>query len=769
MLSSTVFFHSDQSSEIEIPTESAQFKIKGAQQQLYDFFLGIVQQWTVDQILNAFEQLFFHLSCPQNSQIVEGLNRIIVEQDEDLFRDTLKRCIYILINNWRIHRDYASAQQLIQRLEEYGQKTQSKTYISPSINCLRIWLCRFIQSPDFKDIQNFALSQPQDWTQRYQSYLLIPPTVKASSKEQQQAALKLAQEIKEKYKFDLAMYITRSESSSSLKNSHQNPTKLGNDVIKFIKKTLFAHDFVNDEHQAELFLEKTTNTPYTEFKTLLLNYLTLLPDSPYPLCHIREKFCKKLYRLEINYSDRPIDKSAIAIACQKLIQVLTTENDKSPSSCFTILISQRHYLILVNLLLKLVLISRSCQKHLEYKIANLIHYYQGLEEDKCQKFIHFLEVFNLMFTVFTTNLKFHLVKVNPKNSIYQSYQGLDNYRLFCQLKGPDLRQANLKTANLNNRDLRGADLRGKNLQGLELIRTDLRLANLSQANLSQGTLNEANLPIANLMGTNLTEASLVKANLRRANLQQANLTQASLTGAKLDQTNLFQAQLKQANLMAADLKRSDLRNTDLSGANLESADLRKADLSGANLGGACLRGANLKGAKLWSVNLSGADLRETNLCQTHLDQANLSHSDLSGANLTQAELNGTNFAHAKLNQANFQQADGIAANLESTELRHTCLTEASFSGANFSNSDLTRANLQKADLSGANLSWACIRHTLLNHTNLSDANLQGANLFGSNLKQAILNQTQFGDNSGLSEDIKCYLKIELAGSQYAET
>lgn len=748
------------SSEASTATKYTALNTQCCQRIIYTFFINIVNQWESEQVIEEFEQLFFELSSNHNPDNIQALNWILVEKNEEVFQSTFKRCFYILINNWNISRNYTANHNLIKTVENSIQSTKYYHHLSPNLKCLRKWLHNFIQNQDYQKIRHFALSHTQSWTHRYESYLLTPSAFNPDvSQEQKKAALQLAQEIKEKYKFDLAMYVTRSDCSTSLSASQANPTQLGQGVIALIKKTLSTQKIMSYDNLAKLFLEQTKSVEYSAFTTALLNYLGVSSDKKYPIPYIREKFCQKLDKLKSIYAQQLVDKSLISKTCQQLIQVLTTENSQSPSSCFSMLVSQNNYLMLVLLLLKLILISRSNQTYLDQKIANLIHYYQDLGEEKCQKFIQFLEIFNLVFTLFTSNVQFHLVKVPSQNT--HTEQGVDSYRLFCQLKGPDLRQANLKTANFNNQDLRGADLRKTNLQGRELIQVDLRMANLSEANLSQSVLNEARLLIANLSLTNLSEASLIKANLHRANLQKADLTKASLTSAHLNYSNLSQANLTRANLMAAHLRGCDLRNANLSGANLEYADLTQVDLSNADLSHACLRGANLCGANLEKANLRGADLREVNLSQTHLQKTNLSFCNLYRANLSDADLTGSNLTRANLNQSNLSQVQGIAANLTNALLRRAKLVKACFVSAEFSNCDLTRANLQDADLSGANLTGACIRHTVLNQTNLSNTNLQAANVFGSNLQQAILQNAQFGQNSGLSEHLKHYLTTEL--------
>ena len=115
-------------------------------------------------------------------------------------------------------------------------------------------------------------------------------------------------------------------------------------------------------------------------------------------------------------------------------------------------------------------------------------------------------------------------------------------------------------------------------------------------------------------------------------------------------------------------------------------------------------GGNLLGANLSKVDLSGANLYRSNLRGTDLTDADLSEANLSGANLSGADLSG--------------------AYLENANLSYTDLHRAS----------LALANLGSADLCGANL---------------RDTNLSNANLSGAKVKSA-----RFGNNPGLSQELK---------------
>jgi uncharacterized protein YjbI with pentapeptide repeats len=122
--------------------------------------------------------------------------------------------------------------------------------------------------------------------------------------------------------------------------------------------------------------------------------------------------------------------------------------------------------------------------------------------------------------------------------------------------------------------------------------------------------------------------------------------------------------------------------------------------------------------------------------------------DFAGGNLLAANLSGLDFSGANLSQANFRGADLSDADLSEADLSGAKLRGADLSGAylgnaNLSNADLLRASLALANLGGANLSGA----------NLSEANLSSANLGHANVEGAT-----FGQNPGLTEELKLHLQ-----------
>ncbi len=722
---------------------------------IYEFFLHGVQTSSPEVVLDGFEQLFFYLLCPRQPEVQRALETILsVETGESCFHSTIQRCCYILINNWLLKRQQRLIKNLIQRLSNSPDIYQ--TCLSIQESRLILWLNNFLNSEDYQNLLQCANFDRNNWSSRYQSYLLVPQYLNPrNSREQKEVARNLAKQLKDKYKFDLAMYITRLDSPMGKNHKLNNPTQLGDEVINLIKQTISTQRVFNYGTQANLFLQNTQDFDYQKFKQCLPQYLMFNVSQQYPANILREKIEEKLQSLYRLHDQKIVNKALIIRSCNRLLEFLLIEPGKPPSFLFNLMIRQGSQLTLVILLLKLVLLGSPCRTYLEICIANLVQFYQDHAEFECQGLIQFLEIFNLVFTLFTENIQYFLVKTKDLEPGTQSGTELDTYRLFSQFKGPDLRRTNLKEIELKGQDLRGADLRDMDLKSIKLIRVDLSLAKLSHADLSQGIFTETKFFISNLNYTNLTGANLIKTDFRRAELKHANLTSTDLQHANFNRADLRGAIIIKANLQEANLENTDLTEVDLSESNLQGTNLNRANLKGANLKGANLKGANLKSANLEGVNLEGANLEGANLEGANLENAILERAILSQANLQSTNLSNVNLMGAMVNQANLSQAILI-----NSQLRDTNLAQSNLSYADLTKADLTRANLMQVDFTYASLRNAIVRHTNLKDAILLYADLQGANLFRSGISQAQIVGVKLGNNAGLSDQTRIFLKGE---------
>ena len=717
---------------------------------IYEFFLHGVQTSSPEVVLDGFEQLFFYLLCPRQPEVQRALETILsVETGESCFHSTIQRCCYILINNWLLKRQQRLIKNLIQRLSNSPDIYQ--TCLSIQESRLILWLNNFLNSEDYQNLLQCANFDRNNWSSRYQSYLLVPQYLNPrNSREQKEVARNLAKQLKDKYKFDLAMYITRLDSPMGKNHKLNNPTQLGDEVINLIKQTISTQRVFNYGTQANLFLQNTQDFDYQKFKQCLPQYLMFNVSQQYPANILREKIEEKLQSLYRLHDQKIVNKALIIRSCNRLLEFLLIEPGKPPSFLFNLMIRQGSQLTLVILLLKLVLLGSPCRTYLEICIANLVQFYQDHAEFECQGLIQFLEIFNLVFTLFTENIQYFLVKTKDLEPGTQSGTELDTYRLFSQFKGPDLRRTNLKEIELKGQDLRGADLRDMDLKSIKLIRVDLSLAKLSHADLSQGIFTETKFFISNLNYTNLTGANLIKTDFRRAELKHANLTSTDLQHANFNRADLRGAIIIKANLQEANLENTDLTEVDLSESNLQGTNLNRANLKGANLKSANLEGVNLEGANLEGANLEGANLEGANLENAILERAILSQANLQSTNLSNVNLMG-----AMVNQANLSQAILI-----NSQLRDTNLAQSNLSYADLTKADLTRANLMQVDFTYASLRNAIVRHTNLKDAILLYADLQGANLFRSGISQAQIVGVKLGNNAGLSDQTRIFLKGE---------
>lgn len=408
-----------------------------AQEAIYEFLLEIVKNWPPEEVLKEFKHLFIHHSDTVSSATLPYLYEIVFANQEQEFRNTLKRSCYILINNWDITRNHDSIQKLTQL---FSDPILYRHTISPTLKRLREWLRNFIASVDFQELKLFAARYEDrgriHWSQRYASYLLVPQYINLENPmEQRQAARNLSRKLKEKFKFDLAMYTALSQEGAALpERKLDNPTSLGDDVLRLIKRIVAKRGFFSYPHIAHIFLNQTKNLSYGAFKQSLLEYLIFSVDHDEFACTLRSQFAEKLSTLYSDHDDKVINNALILRTSNRVIEYLTTENHQEPSSLFVLLLSQGNSLTLVMVLLKIMLICRYSRTHLEARIADLIRYYASYSEEECQWVVNFFEMFRIITAIYTENIEYNLVNMNDSCSSQNLEADTEVYRIFSQLK-----------------------------------------------------------------------------------------------------------------------------------------------------------------------------------------------------------------------------------------------------------------------------------------------------------------------------------------------
>ncbi|MBW4526634.1 MAG: hypothetical protein KME18_15825 [Phormidium tanganyikae FI6-MK23] len=430
-------------SGIQVYRSSGVPEIYQAQQTLYQFLLEIVKQWPPEEVLLEFKRLFFY-QIEQievtSSGAVHAVHQLVLQNDEIEFRNALKRCCYILVNNWDAARQYKAIQDLVLAFQDFAIETQT---ISPSLKQLKSWIENFRNSKDYDELKLFIAryeeSQPQKekWISRYTSYLLVPQYVNFKNPiEQREAARALSRQLKDRFKFDLAMYIAKSQSATSPEKLPRNPTILGDNVLMLIKAIVAKRGQFSYANLANIFINQIQTLTYGEFKPSLQKYLIFSVEqhSNFAIA-LQSRLAERLDSLYLDYNSVPLNDALILRTCNRLIETLTTENRKDPSLLFVTLLSQGNPMTLVIVLLKLVLICNASRSHLEAQIAVLIRYYEQFPEQDCNWVVNFLEIFNVVFAIHAENVQYNLVKMQQEQEATpQAKTSLDHYRIFSQMK-----------------------------------------------------------------------------------------------------------------------------------------------------------------------------------------------------------------------------------------------------------------------------------------------------------------------------------------------
>ncbi|GAB1538455.1 hypothetical protein NUACC21_11170 [Scytonema sp. NUACC21] len=427
-----------QSNKYTFDSEKKRLDLEIAQERIYKYFIGIVKTWEPEQVLQEFERLFLSLIDTEDSDFQAGIHELFLETEDREFYNTLKRCCYILINNWETNRKHKYIQDLVQLFSQYKNILNTKKNKKNAIYIR--WIDDFIDSKEYQDLKLFAFKNIEEqskvnWINRYSSYLLVAQSLDVNNpREQQEAAIKLARQLKDKFKFELAMYIARSQSSSSTISRHKNPTILGDNVLHLIKAIVVKKGIFSYENIANIFLKQTQNQTFEEFKASLQKYLIFSVQQQNFVETLKQQLSEKLYPWKAEQHEEVINKDLLLRTCNKVIDYLITENGREPSSLFILLLSQGHPLTLVIVLLKIILVSKNSRSHLEGRIAHLIRYYNKYPEDECKWLIHFIEIFNITFAIYAENIEYNLIKIKEDEETAEPQLNLDDYHVFSQLK-----------------------------------------------------------------------------------------------------------------------------------------------------------------------------------------------------------------------------------------------------------------------------------------------------------------------------------------------
>ena len=405
--------------------------IQNAQHRLYDFFLETVKTETADEVLATFQRLFVDYTQSTESELPVALYTLVIKNNQQEFQFTLKRICYILINNWGLQRNPDAIRNLIKIFED---RKLLRPGLSVVLKRLRAWMRSFVSSNDFKDLKLFAAryDEHRHWSDHYTSYLLVPQYLNLENPlEQREAARTLSIELKEQFRFDLAMYTARSQ-FNLLTETSPNPTLLGEAALNLVKLLLVKPGQFSYPNLANLFRQQVRQLTYRDFKRALLHYLGFALPKAQVSVALRQRLPEPILKLYPRHELERADDAIALRTCNRVIDMLTTEDRQQPSQLFNLVLAQGNPLVLVILLLKIALYCPNVQAHLETRIADLIRYYEQLSQEDCNWVINFFEVFRVTFSVYSETTRYNLVQIRQESGQANMPIDLDAYRVFSQ-------------------------------------------------------------------------------------------------------------------------------------------------------------------------------------------------------------------------------------------------------------------------------------------------------------------------------------------------
>lgn len=387
------------------------------QDSICDFFVAYVKKESPEQVLKVFSDFFIKQHEQTLPALQEVFSLLLLRDLEEDFTKALNRCCYILINHWISPSKRQNIQKLMDLFLACPQPVREE---SPLTEKSQQWLKSFLASEEWAQIQSFAArytqakstnsqSSRESWHNRYSYYLLSEQYTNLNNpREQREAARLLSRQIGGKFKFNLAMYLARNQSSVAAGRPYENPTHLSDRVLNLIHTILTKRKKFDYRNLANIFCKQTAGIPYRDFKKSLLKYLLFSLKKNSTSDWLEAKISEYLDSLYPDYNEQALDARLLLRTCNRLIEFLTKPDLNDPTNLLTILAIQRNYLTWAIILLKILLISQSSYNYLMARTATLIQIYENKPESDCQWLIRFLETLTVVLAIAFDNASYSL-------------------------------------------------------------------------------------------------------------------------------------------------------------------------------------------------------------------------------------------------------------------------------------------------------------------------------------------------------------------------
>ncbi|HBB34932.1 MAG TPA: hypothetical protein DDZ80_26920 [Cyanobacteria bacterium UBA8803] len=382
---------------------------------LYAHLIDCVQKESPTLLIQRFWMLFIKGCGYRDREIVAALDKITAsKQAEEQFVNILNRCCYTLINPWQRHPKHKLAiPQLIGLFKSDFPRVEQ----TPSSRRVQDLVQKFVKSHEYQDLERIALvfepnraKTPQEINPplveligRY-SYLYPHCLVRdGSCSEHKEVILQLQAQKQRQFGEHLlryANYLVRQipcDRQTTIKPV-DNPTLLSDSQLllalkEFVGKIDGSHTY---RDLAQVFLARTCQTPsYRDFKKDLYEYMIESIKPEYGKHHFNQRLSQQLENIFPESDSQKVNNFLLVETCRQLFNFLVQSPKRPEHVYFIDLIANNGSLRTTGLLLKIALLSRQAEPHLEKRFSILFKHYESQTIDNILWFVESLENLNV--------------------------------------------------------------------------------------------------------------------------------------------------------------------------------------------------------------------------------------------------------------------------------------------------------------------------------------------------------------------------------------
>ncbi|AFY37576.1 hypothetical protein Lepto7376_1219 [[Leptolyngbya] sp. PCC 7376] len=382
--------------EEELPDEVAE-----AIRDILNFFVKLSKTSSISSLLENFELFFIDHdpnSIPQN--LNHSIYQLLVYNCTSDFIYLLNRCSFLIVNSCLKQKKTKHIEKLI---DLFQNPSTLPSNASLATRKFRDWVDSYKSSRQYKILELFSPAAKvgnKTWHDRYIRLTLLAQTFDVETPiEQRQACQFLYQFLKNRYKFQLVMYLTKGCDEAPAKAKVSNPTLIHPSTLKLIQKIVVKRG-QGYPQMAEEFMEQHEQGIYADFKKALVEHLLTSIGGDRRLKWLPKKMEQHLDTIYPEKSSVTVGHHLITKTCDETIcYLLNPESFVDPTHPFTLMMIQREFLSLSIILLKLVLISPRSYGQLIQSLNDLMQHYRHKSQDECEWLTGLLETVQVILTL----------------------------------------------------------------------------------------------------------------------------------------------------------------------------------------------------------------------------------------------------------------------------------------------------------------------------------------------------------------------------------